>query len=148
MKKVIKIIILVCVVALVVMVLWIRFAPISAEKWHVNPTEVIEPQSPNYYLKTYSIDATISQVLEKFTAPKLPTETIKMLSGSIEGSFATYVARTPLMGYPDMISVSVVSLGENQTQINVFSRSRFGYADLGRNKQRVEGWIDTLRQSL
>jgi len=35
-------------------------------------------------------------------------------------------------------------MGDGNTSIAVYSRSRYGYADLGVNQARVERWVKTL----
>ena len=56
----------------------------------------------------------------------------------------TYVQRTEKLKFPDYISVKFINLGDGNTTIAVYSRSRYGYADLGVNQARVEQWVRTL----
>ena len=63
---------------------------------------------------------------------------------SESGAQTTYVQRTRLMRYPDLISVEFVALSEKTSAIAVFSRSIYGHSDLGANKKRVEDWLSKL----
>jgi uncharacterized protein (DUF1499 family) len=71
-------------------------------------------------------------------------EGAEMIAGDLAEGHMTYVARSRLMGFPDAISVRLVPVGEG-TRVEVYSRSRFGYSDMGVNAARVERWIAAAR---
>ena len=71
-----------------------------------------------------------------------------MFAGDIADSYATYIVRSKVMGFPDFISLRVIEAGDHLTQVDVFSRSRFGYSDLGVNEKRVLYWQKALRENL
>ena len=56
---------------------------------------------------------------------------------------ATYVARTPLMRFPDAVSIKLTPAGSG-TRVAIFSRSRFGQSDFGTNRARVARIIAAL----
>jgi len=58
----------------------------------------------------------------------------------------TYRVRTPLLRFPDDVTVQFVALDEGHSALAIYSRSHYGYSDLGANRRRIEGWISTLRQ--
>lgn len=55
-----------------------------------------------------------------------------------------YVQRSPLMRFPDTISVRTIDLGPRRSTLALYSRSKIGYSDLGANKARLERWIALL----
>ena len=77
--------------------------------------------------------------------PNFPRTTEKHRSG--DGKQRTYVQRTALMGYPDIITVEFVSLGDDRSSLAIYSRSQYGYSDFGANRRRVTAWIEALSQS-
>lgn len=55
-----------------------------------------------------------------------------------------YVQRSDLMRFPDTITVKFISLGEGRSTLAIYSRSHYGYSDLGANQARIEGWLSAL----
>ncbi len=61
---------------------------------------------------------------------------------------ARYVQRTALLGFPDTIVVRFVAVGAERSSIALYSRSKFGYSDLGANKARLERWLAALAREV
>lgn len=55
-----------------------------------------------------------------------------------------FVQRTALLRFPDTITMRFVDLGDGRSSPAVYSRSKFGYSDLGANKRRVEAWLAAI----
>ena len=68
---------------------------------------------------------------------------IKRLTGS-EGVQYEFVQRTGLMNFPDTITVRFYALDGNRSTLAVYSRSHYGYYDLGVNRKRVKSWLSEL----
>jgi uncharacterized protein (DUF1499 family) len=70
-----------------------------------------------------------------------------LLNRSADGLHLTLVQRTALLRFPDYIDVAIQPApggdGSGST-IAVYSRSRFGYSDMGVNRARVEDWMAAL----
>ena len=60
---------------------------------------------------------------------------------------AQWVERSALMNYPDIIAAELVP-GPGGAGLFLFSRSLFGYSDLGVNRKRVEAWLAALDAAL
>lgn len=60
---------------------------------------------------------------------------------------AQWVQRSAIMNFPDIIAGGIVPQGEG-SGLYLFSRSLFGYSDLGVNRKRVEAWIAAFKASL
>lgn len=57
-----------------------------------------------------------------------------------------YVQHTPLMRFPDTISVRFMPLGEKQSTIALYGRAQVGYSDMGNNLQRLKHWLARLSE--
>jgi uncharacterized protein (DUF1499 family) len=70
-----------------------------------------------------------------------------LLNRSADGLRLSLVQRTALLRFPDYIDVAIQPApggnGDGST-IAIYSRSRFGYSDLGVNRKRVEDWMSAL----
>jgi uncharacterized protein (DUF1499 family) len=51
---------------------------------------------------------------------------------------------TRLMRFPDTIDIAVLSIGDNQSTLAIYSRSLIGRGDLGVNRARIERWLAAL----
>lgn len=137
------------------MLLYIRFSPMSEERWHVDPATAERPSTPNAFLQRdengdapalilsatpEEVGAALERVLS--TAPR-----VSRLAGRASDGLVTYVQRSRIMGYPDAISIRLSPQG-NATRVEVFSRSRFGYGDGGVNAARVSRWMTRLQAAL
>jgi uncharacterized protein (DUF1499 family) len=60
---------------------------------------------------------------------------------------AQWVERSSLVNYPDIITAECVATAEG-TSLFLYSRSLFGYSDLGVNGKRVARWLEALRAAL
>jgi len=61
---------------------------------------------------------------------------------------ARWVARTALFNFPDVIVAQVSPRGEDKSTLVLYSRSEYGYSDLGVNRARLKAWIGALERSL
>ncbi len=57
-----------------------------------------------------------------------------------------YIQRSALLRFPDTIVVRYFDLPGEMSTLAVYSRSQLGYSDMGKNKARVERWLDKLRR--
>ncbi len=140
--------------------LFVRFAPHPAAEWHADPLTLADPESPNWYRLVPSgtpVPPGATRVMEApayavppdalaraFHAHALGQPRTVALAGSPEEGWMSYVQRTPLMRYPDTVSVRIVDLGNGRSSLALISRSRFGESDLGVNEERVKTWMRTL----
>ncbi len=65
---------------------------------------------------------------------------------SDDGLSRTYVQRSLLVGYPDVISVQFIAKNEVSCSLAVYSRSQYGHSDFGVNRRRVLGWLANLER--
>lgn len=55
-----------------------------------------------------------------------------------------YIQHSPTLRFPDVITVEFVRLGSDRSGIAIYSRSRYGKLDFGKNRKRVERWLVLL----
>ena len=143
------------VVAVVTAAVFFRVAPIAPEDWHVDPVTVVRPDKDNYYLlrpedghgpaPVFGAEPEkLSSALQEMVSA-LPRS--EVIAGSVAGRHFTVMVRSQVMGFPDFVTVKVIE-AEGGAALVIFSRSRYGYSDLGVNKTRVEAWVQELEQSL
>lgn len=124
-------------------IVYVRLVGHDPARWHVDPVTVAEVNSDNQYRDSATIAADPDAVAVALTEALGGT----LLAGDPVEGYATYVIRTPLIGYPDYVSARIV-LVEGGSEITLFSRSRFGKLDLGANKKRVMRIIEEIRRDL
>ncbi len=126
--------------------------------WHVDPLAAEQPLKPHSFrvapplLTTQPVDmpapvytanpTLMAKAFDDFVLNQPKTERI---AGSPEEGWMTYVQRSPRLNFPDYISVKFIDLNGGNSTVAVFSRSRFGYGDMGVNEERVTTWLRTLQ---
>ncbi|MEM9012854.1 MAG: DUF1499 domain-containing protein [Pseudomonadota bacterium] len=136
----------------------IRTASHDPDLWHVDPRTVAAPDTPNWHLVADPEIATatphspapvyaaspvvLAEAFDNFVLRQRDTQRI---AGRPVDQWMTYVQRTEAVKFPDYISVVFYELEEGRSTLAIFSRSRYGYGDLGVNGERVEGWLGTLQ---
>ncbi len=59
-----------------------------------------------------------------------------------------FVQRTPILRFPDTITVRFMRLPGDRSSLAIYSRSRIGHSDLGTNRKRVNGWLTLMREGI
>lgn len=70
---------------------------------------------------------------------------LRLIGGDPSAMQFTYVQRTDLMRFPDVITVRFIPLSEARSTLAVYSRSQIGYSDWGVNEKRVTAWLEALK---
>jgi uncharacterized protein (DUF1499 family) len=73
---------------------------------------------------------------------------VRLLSSDPGKEQYEYQALTPVIHFPDAVTVRLLEAGEGRSTLAVYSRSHYGYGDLGENRRRVQGWIEQLSREL
>lgn len=87
-------------------------------------------------------DLTVGELRTKWSAWAAAQAGLAIESSLSDGSQVTYVERSRIMGFPDLITVHFVPVGERQSAVAIYSRSVYGYSDLGVNRARVDRWLE------
>jgi hypothetical protein len=66
------------------------------------------------------------------------------VAGDPDAGRFVYVQHSSIFRFPDIIIVELVPLGPDRSSIAIYSRSRYGEYDFGKNRKRVEKWLVLL----
>lgn len=59
-----------------------------------------------------------------------------------------WVVRSAVFNFPDLVTAQVAPAGAAKSTVVLYSRSVYGYSDLGANRRRVQAWIAALDRTL
>lgn len=140
-------------VVLVGVAIGLRVVGDDPEVWHSDPTTAERTGRDNDYLvapegvREADADVQIAwsdlpprDLLFLFDSIARNAPRTSVVAGSLDAGHITYVQRSLLFGFPDYVSVKVVEQ-ESKTGLAIWSRSRFGYSDMGVNRSRVNNWF-------
>jgi len=130
---------------------WVRLAPDDPALWHVDPlsgastgrpneARILPPGGAGEGIASPVFAMTPEALMRRFDAAAMADARVTRLAGGTEALFATYVQRSAMFGWPDYISVRAVAV-EGGAALAVWSRSRYGYSDMGVNRARVGRWL-------
>jgi uncharacterized protein (DUF1499 family) len=142
-------IVAIAAVALAGAALWVRLAPDDPGVWHVDPVTAQSTGKPNEAFRRGE-DAPFfaespSALMSRLDAMATAEPRTSRLAGDPQDGFATYVQRSALWGFPDYVSARAVP-EDGGARLVLWSRSRYGYSDMGVNEARVQRWLDALSQ--
>ena len=145
-----KTVIALILLALLGVFVYVRLAPMDAERWHADPDAGARTGKPNDILIAADGDRlpvvtalAPDDLSERIDAVAMAEPRTIRLAGIPEDGHVTYVQRSKVMGYPDAISVKVAPEGDG-SRLTIWSRARFGHSDLGVNEARIDRWLDAL----
>jgi len=61
---------------------------------------------------------------------------------------AHFVARSALLNFPDLITAQVAEAGPDASTLVLYSRSVYGYSDLGVNRKRLNTWLAAIMNKI
>ncbi len=124
---------LLLLVLVMVFAAYIRLAPSNPERWHVDPSDAIDPGRGGVLHQVTGDLAAFDAIIQ--AAPR-----VRVLAGSVATGHITYVTRSRGLGFPDYITVKQVG-----PDLVILSRLRFGRSDLGVNAARLFRWLEPLQ---
>lgn len=132
--------------ALLVLMLYVRFAPLNGEKWH--KAALPEGAAGAFTSKgshTVLRDVEDAQAsLRALDAIIMSTPRTVRIAGSVEDGRITYVTRSLGFGFPDYTTAVAQPAQGTSGMIAIHGRLRFGKSDLGVNRARISGWLAQL----
>ena len=132
----IMILVWVLLAAAVVIVGFIRLAPVDPFDWNTQP-ELTEDKE--FRGGVFRVVRTGPDGLRQFDRIASGAARTNLLSGSVEDGQATYVTRTKVIGFPDYTTAR-----QDGDLLKVYARLRFGRSDLGVNKARIDAWLSLM----
>jgi len=115
---------------------WIRLAPDAVARWHVDPKVTANQDLADGVRRRLRAEPGRMDALDAIIRA---TPRTRLLAGSAKDGFVTYVTRSKWFGFPDYTTVR-----QDDGQIGIWGRLRYGASDMGVNKARVDGWLEQL----
>jgi hypothetical protein len=118
------------------------------------------PASPNTALAAPAGSEPVPDIVTpvfRVPAPRLYAEVIATAAGQARAFLAAefpeqlqahFVARSALLNFPDLITAQVTQAGPDASTLVLYSRSVYGYSDLGVNRQRLNAWLAALQTTI
>lgn len=126
-------------IALVLGLLYIRFAPIKVDRAHIIPDITnLDTDQAGSYLATLA-DQTPANFARLYGVISNTPRTVQ-IAGSVEAGHVSFVTRSLIMGFPDVTSIGI---GEDGV-IWVYGRLVYGHSDFNVNKTRIQNWLQSL----
>ena len=123
-----------CAVIVVLGLLWIRFAPIYKDSWHVTTRAERDKAFLGGVIRF--LPAAGKAELEQLVSVVEQAPRTKHIAGDVEEGMLTYVNRTKVFGFPDFTTLWLSDAG-----LHIYARVRFGRVDFGVNKARIVDWL-------
>jgi uncharacterized protein (DUF1499 family) len=129
----------------------------SADTTGVDFATLVRPSSPNTYLvcpkdrcaaaadedgSIYALPA--AQLFERTRTVLAAEPRTELVQDQPEALRLVLVQRSFVFRFPDTITIQVFPLPDGGSTLAVYSRSNYGYGDLGVNKDRVRRWIGLI----
>jgi len=127
--------VLIALLAVVAVLAYIRLSPNDPAKWHVDVPAFEEKTFAGGAIRVIDGDAATLKRLDEVMA----STGAQVIAGSLDAGHLTYLSRTAIIAFPDFTTVQM-----KDGKIALYGRLRFGQADLGVNKRRIEAWLVTL----
>ena len=136
---------------------WMRSLEHDPKRWHVVLWEASRTGDRNdYFLAPASFDliavdrraplfATDARTLMWRIDAIANNQGAKRIAGSVDELHATYVEQSRVFAFPDYITVRAIEEDGGST-LMIWSRARFGSADMGVNRKRIENWMRRLER--
>ncbi len=93
-------------------------------------------------------DVSVEQLRERWRDVVAVQPRVKLLAEDEEGQQFDYVQRSVRFRFPDIITVRFISVSSSQSTLAIYSRSVYGKSDFGVNRERIDAWLDTLREGM
>ena len=139
-----------CFLIFLICIGYIRLSKVNIDVWHVDPDLILSNKSHNSFLlnaknkKLQHFDLPIQLLYKKFNRIIIE-DGCSQTFGELSTGLITYECRSKLFGFPDYVSIKFEYIDELTSSIAIYSRSRFGRSDLGKNRARIVKWLKVLR---
>ena len=69
-------------------------------------------------------------------------------AGYVSALQAHWVVRSSIFNFPDLVTAQVLSGEAGGSRLVLYSRSVYGYSDLGANRQRLRAWLGAINRAV
>lgn len=91
-------------------------------------------------------DVSLDRLHDYWTEVIAPEKRIVTVTADPDTGRFVYIQHSATLRFPDIITVELVWLGPDRSSIAIYSRSRYGSSDFGKNRKRVEKWLMLLEK--
>ncbi|MGA9252662.1 MAG: DUF1499 domain-containing protein [Roseobacter sp.] len=137
MRKGIRMAGTVLIFAVLLLLAYIRVAPLDADRWHVPIEATSNEDRVGGAVRVIDGDEATLRALD---AAAKDLKRTHVLAGSVAQGRITYVTRSLVFGFPDLTTIELAG-----DQIKMFARLRFGTSDMGVNRKRLEGLVAAVQ---
>ena len=142
---------------LAVLLAALGIAACSADTAGVDFATLVRPSSPNTYLvcpkdrcaaapdedgPIYAVPP--AQLFERARTLLAAEPRTEVVQDQPEALRLVLVQRSFVFRFPDTITIQVFPLPDGNSTLAIYSKSNYGYGDLGVNKDRVRSWIGLI----
>lgn len=137
----------------------VLFGPVEQEA--VDFTEVGGAARPNRHLvcppgwcegvrdaESPVFDTPVPALREAWFAVVADTPNLRLIDQDIQSEQYVFEARTPVLRFPDTLTVRFVRLDGGRASLAVLGRAHYGHSDLGTNRRRISRLLTTLQRRL
>lgn len=118
----------------------------SPNQYLVCPAGFCPKATPDREAATYNIPAVALKEAWAAMADRQPRT--KLTAAEEPNLQYDYVQRSLIFRFPDTITVRSLPVDDQRATLAVYSRSTYGYSDLGVNKKRIESWLSEMESNL
>ena len=102
---------------------------------------------PNRIAPVFNIPAKqLARAFEAMVQKQVPK--VSRIDERDGGMQITYLQRSPVLQFPDGITVRFIPLSDKTSTLAIYSRSKYGRKDLGMNPARVILWLEALEEQV
>lgn len=58
------------------------------------------------------------------------------------------MVRSAIFNFPDLVTAQIIDAGQDRSTLVLYSRSVYGYSDLGANRRRLNTWLAALQTKI
>ncbi len=98
--------------------------------------------APDREAPEFDMDA--DALAERWKTLMATRDNVSLLRADETARLFDYVARTPRIRWPDIVSVQFLERPEGRSSLAIYSRAVYGYRDFGANRTRIDGWLSQL----
>jgi len=95
-----------------------------------------------------AFDVPVEELRERWHGVVAVQPRVELLAKDEDGQQFDYVQRSARFRFPDIITVRFISVLSSQSTLAIYSRSIYGKGDFGVNRERVNAWLEALREGL
>jgi Protein of unknown function (DUF1499) len=71
---------------------------------------------------------------------------VEEIAADPESRRYVYIQHSPILRFPDIVTVEFAQFGPDRSSLAIYSRSRYGRYDFGKNRKRVGKWLALLEK--